>query len=249
MTHIERPEALRYELVRLHREAQRHYPRQSHHARDAELCLRRLFYTWQGYVPDNPTPETMVGDMGTAAEEFVTTLLDTDELAMAERNVKIAVAVGDRELRGKMDFLLIFRDSAWQTFFPKYEHKPVPLEVKSLSTHRYEEQNRKGPYSPHVGQLNVYVCASEAPFGLLMYLQREGTEEIPFNFWLVQPDRLRYAQVRKRLGTLNSYLDLEVVPPPLCRQDKLDPYCPWMKVRCPRDGGWPNRLCPKCGDP
>lgn len=242
--------AFRQQVVRLHHDEQNahQWPRQSHHAGDLEDCSRKLFYLWKDYEIDNPSRNGMTLTMGRANEVFVEEVLSA-KLGHYERDYRIEVPVGTRKVVGKIDFYMTFDDWVWADFFKAYPRHAIPIEVKSMNSKRYEEQITKGPQDKHVSQLNAYVCATEAPFGLLMYVQREATEEIPFTFWLAHPDLARFNWTQRRLARLNAALDNGVVPPPQCKEKKLDPYCPYMKIRCPKDGGWPIKLCKTCGDP
>lgn len=248
---VERPEALRHELamrwIAARQTAKR--PRTSHHAGDAEACLRRLWYSWEGVPPDDlQATESFAMPIGAAIEEFVVELLSAARIPIHEREHKLSMPVGERPLVGKADFMLDFTPEDWQEFFPRYRKAIVPLEVKTVNNRRYDRQTTHGPLSAHRGQLNVYVCVSGAPFGLLMYIQREANDGVPYTLWLCPPDEKRHERVLKRLAKLEQYLDLGLVPPPLCERKKLDPTCPWRLKTCPEAGGWPRKSCPMCGE-
>jgi hypothetical protein len=247
---VERPEALRYSLMNRYgeRRALKH-PRRSHHAGDAEACLRQLFYQWRNFEPDVQQRDSMAMEMGNAAETgFADQVLQGFYGSEIEHQVKVTFPLGEHDIVGFIDFLIDkMPPDEWSKFFPQYERGPFPVEVKSLKTSLYEESVTRGPFSHHLGQLNVYTCVKGSPFGLLMYIQREATESVPFNLWLVPPDRRRFDLVQQRLRRLEQYLSLDTVPSPMCKEGKLDFRCPWRQSRCPRDGGWPATACPVCG--
>ena len=193
--------------------------------------------------------ESMAMQMGNAAEEgFASDVLHGGLYGSEiEEQHKVTFPIGEHDIVGFIDFLVEMPPDEWQRFFPQYERAPFPVEVKSLNTARYEETVTRGPFGFHIGQLNLYSCILPAPFGILMYIQREAQETIPFDLWLVPSDKRRFDRVQKRLRALEQYQSLDLVPPPMCKQDKLDKRCPWHKSRCPRDGGWPSTACSICG--
>ncbi len=243
-------DALRYELAKRFKTARmrQRLPHQSHHASDAESCLRRQSYAWLGYEADNPGAFGLVQEMGNVVEDFAANILES-LFAKVERGVWVEAVVGDHPMRGKLDFLVSVSPEDWAHFFPQYEQRPVPLEVKSLDSTKYGTAVLKGPSQNHTAQLNVYTVATGAPFGLMMYVQREASSEIPFNMWVMPADVARYQETLSQFRAVEQYVTFGVVPPPLCKKDKLDPFCPWTKVRCPSDGGWAPTNCKVCGKP
>jgi len=253
LTGLEKAQALRYAIVERHAKSQdeRRHPRQSHHAGDSEACLRRLHYAWHNYAGDNPRFRGgMANTMGEAAEKTFAAQLLTE--AFGEDRVilrrSVSQLVGLYELRGKIDFMLNLSPKDWQQFFPHYASSEVPVEVKSFRSKGYEDIILRGPYAAHIGQLNSYVILTNAPFGLLMPVQREATEGTPFDLWLSPPNQPRFDLVIARLRKLERWLELDVVPPPMCpAPNKLDGGCPFAGPRCVSDGGWPSRSCAGCG--
>lgn len=242
-------DALRFEMAkRYHTSRKYDRPRTSHHASDAAACLRRLYYAWEDAPIDNPRGTAMAMPMGVAVETFAELVL-TGTFEDVERGVWMApVEVGQKQLRGQIDFVVGMLKEDWQRFFPQYPFSRVPVEVKSLNSNRYAAATLRGPSQTHQSQLNVYVGARQAPFGLMMYVQREANDDIPFTLWSCPFNKARYDGTLKRLAKLEQYQDLNVPPPPMCEQDRLDPWCPWKNIRCPHDGGWPAKACPQCGE-
>ena len=243
-------DALRYELAKRFKVARmrQRLPRQSHHVSDSETCMRRQSYAWNNYEPDNPGAFGLVQEMGNVVESFAENVLEP-MFALVERSVWVDVAVGDHPMHGKIDFLVRMLDEDWERFFPQYPKHAIPVEVKSLDSTKYGSAVLKGPSQAHVAQLNMYVVATGAPFGLMMYVQREASNEIPFNIWISSADEQRYQEALKQFRSVEQYVSFGVVPPPLCPRDKLDPFCPWARVRCPADGGWAPAPCKVCGKP
>jgi hypothetical protein len=249
---VEMPQALRFALSdRYSQRRSTKEVRRSHHASDAEACLRQLKYKWDGVEPDMQMRESMAMQMGNAAETgFASDILHGGLYGSEiEEQHKVTFPIGAHDIVGFIDFLIEMPHDEWKKFFPQYERGPFPVEVKSLKTSLYEDSVTKGPFGNHLGQLNIYTCIMGSPFGVLMYVQREAVESIPFNLWLVPPDHKRFELVQKRLKRLEQYMEMGITPPPLCKQTKLDFRCPWHKSTCPHDGGWPSEACPICGGP
>jgi hypothetical protein len=207
-----------------------------------EGCARQIKYRLEGAEKKDLTVgEELRFDHGHRIHERVVELLSDSLPTQGWDIAGEEVSVSDRlpdNLTGRLDFDLVG---------PEGQHVVCDTKTARGRLFDYVEE----PRLSHKRQLQVYMWAEDADYGIVLYVDREGSNA-PQSF-IVERDDERVNELLSKLKTIQDIDELpNILDPSLRRRENKGPdslyieqpwqceYCPYKAITC--DGALPDEL-------
>jgi hypothetical protein len=166
--------------------------RYAHFAYDTAKCLREQWYGWMGIPVTNPMEDSVrrQQDAGKIYEAWLKEDIKKSGLWSGD---EVSVSTAEPIASARID--VIFDMDALKHFYdmhkidlglardlPETKSQVIPVEIKSVRTfafeggkdsHGYKDQ----PMWAHYCQIQLYLYMTDAPFGFLIYINREDANK------------------------------------------------------------------------
>ena len=207
------------ELIDEYLRRERH-PRRNDVLYPSELgsCLRQVYYTH--LIPVGFPPEKLrMFKSADLAHAFVRDVLaSSNRVKLLDWEKPFSFIVDDFEISGRLDDLIVVQLEG--------KEEPVVVEVKSIRGKTVEYIAK--PSFPHLMQMQPYLKAARASFGVLWYLARDTYADRWFSVFF---DQKLWNAVIDRSRQIHKCLVERTLPPPEARTNKdlgyLCRFCPY----------------------